>query len=287
MNHSFKNKTTNSPKKLRHQWLMGILILIPWVIIVGVINVIISLLANISYTPATSEQTSIEFLYIGIATLIGTITTVAIFTRWIEKRSFLDIGLRIEGKSTDIIIGLIAGALCMLTGYIILIGTGQIEYIRTSFVLKNLTLSFVYYIIISLSEEILIRGYILRSFMGSFNKYIALILATTLFMISHLWNPNISYLGMVNVFLAGISLGITYIYTKNLWFPIALHFSWNFFQSLFGFNVSGMNDYSMIECHIPNANIINGGAFGFEGSILATIFQLILITCLVFYHKKD
>lgn len=287
MNHSFKNKTTNSPNKPRYQWLMGILILIPWVIIVGVINVIISLLANITYTPATSEQTSIEFLYIGIATLIGTITTVAIFTRWIEKCSFLDIGLRIEGKSTDIIIGLIAGALCMLTGYIILIGTGQIEYIRTTFIAKNLALSFLYYLIISLSEEILIRGYILRSFMGSFNKYIALILATTLFMISHLWNPNISYLGMVNVFLAGISLGITYIYTKNLWFPIALHFSWNFFQSLFGFNVSGMNDYSMIECHIPNANIINGGAFGFEGSILATIFQLILITCLVFYHKKD
>lgn len=287
MNHLFRNKIANSPKRSRYQWLMGIIILIPWVIIVGTINVFISLLGNISYTPATPEKTSIEFLYIGIATLIGTIITVAIFTKWIEKRPLLDIGLRIEGKSTDIIIGLIAGALFMLTGYIILIGTGQIEYIRTTFIAKNLALSFLYYLIISLSEEILIRGYILRSFMGSFNKYIALIMATAIFTLSHFWNPNISYLGMVNIFLAGTSLGITYIYTKNLWFPIALHFSWNFFQSLFGFNVSGMNDYSMIECTIPKENILNGGAFGFEGSILATIFQLILITCLVFYHKKD
>jgi membrane protease YdiL (CAAX protease family) len=39
---------------------------------------------------------------------------------------------------------------------------------------------------------------------------------------------------------AGLLLGAAYIYAKNLWFPIAIHFAWNFTQSaIFGANVSG------------------------------------------------
>ena len=68
-----------------------------------------------------------------------------------------------------------------------------------------------------------------------------------------------------------------------MWFPIALHFSWNFFQSLFGFNVSGIDMYSLIEFKIMDSNVWNGGAFGFEGSILSVIVQIILIV-LIFYH---
>ena len=32
--------------------------------------------------------------------------------------------------------------------------------------------------------------------------------------------------------IAGLFLGINYIYTRNLWFSIFFHFSWNFFQPL-------------------------------------------------------
>ena len=61
----------------------------------------------------------------------------------------------------------------------------------------------------------------------------------------------------MSLFLAGILLGITYIYTKNLWFPVALHLSWNLFQTLFGFNVSGKDFYSLIEFKIQENNLLN------------------------------
>nr|WP_235817831.1 CPBP family intramembrane glutamic endopeptidase [Formosa haliotis] len=95
------------------------------------------------------------------------------------------------------------------------------------------------------------------------------------------------WFSFLNLFLAGILLGITYTYTKNLWFPIALHFSWNLFQTLFGFNVSGQDFYSLIEFKITDNNMINGGDFGFEGSIFSVIAQVLAIGAIWFYYNKN
>ena len=82
-------------------------------------------------------------------------------------------------------------------------------------------------------------------------------------------------------------MGVSYVFTKNLWFPVALHFSWNFFQSMFGFRVSGLDSYSIIEFSIVENNLLNGGEFGFESSILS-IGILIMGTYLIFkYFKKS
>ncbi len=103
----------------------------------------------------------------------------------------------------------------------------------------------------------------------------------------HIANPNMDWFSFLNLFLAGILLGITYTYTKNLWFPIALHFSWNLFQTLFGFNVSGQDFYSLIEFKITDNNMINGGDFGFEGSIFSVIAQVLAIGAIWFYYNKN
>lgn len=102
----------------------------------------------------------------------------------------------------------------------------------------------------------------------------------------HAFNPNVDWMALSIIFLAGILLGISYIYTKNLWFPIGLHFGWNFFQSLFGFNVSGEDFYSITDFSLPAKTIWNGGDFGFEGSVLAVIFQVLAITGIVFYYES-
>ncbi len=87
--------------------------------------------------------------------------------------------------------------------------------------------------------------------------------------------------------MAGLLFGLSYIYTKNLWFPIALHFSWNFFQgTVFGFNVSGKETYSLIITKENSFNIWNGGNFGFEGSILSILFQIFAIGIVFLIFKN-
>jgi uncharacterized protein len=102
-------------------------------------------------------------------------------------------------------------------------------------------------------------------------------------------NANFTLLSMIDLFIAGFLSGLAYIYSKNLWFPIALHFSWNFFQgTIFGFNVSGKDTYSLIVTKDYSSNIWNGGGFGFEGSVLSIIFQFIAIVMvfLIFKNRK-
>ena len=86
--------------------------------------------------------------------------------------------------------------------------------------------------------------------------------------------------------LAGCFLGASYIYTRNLCFPIALHWFWNWIQgSVLGYKVSG-NEFSnknLLILHFPEENLINGGTFGFEGSILCSLL-LVLGTVIILRH---
>jgi hypothetical protein len=183
----------------------------------------------------------------------------------IDKEKFINLGFQVKNKIKDINWGFLSGFVIMGLGLLILLGLNQVKFVGLNFSFKEILISILVYIIVAIEEEVLFRGYVLRNFMYSFNKYIALIMSSLLFALAHGFNPNMDWFSYLDLFLAGVLLGISYIYTKNLWFPIALHFSWNFFQTLFGFNVSGQKFYSLIEFKITNKNIINGGDFGFEG----------------------
>ncbi len=174
----------------------------------------------------------------------------------------------------------------MFLGYMGLLLTGQILFTEMVFNGMDMLISVGLFSLVAVVEEVLFRGYILRNFMISFNKYVALIGSSALFSLIHVFNPNVDWFALLNIFLAGTLLGISYVHTKNLWFPIALHLSWNLFQSLFGFNVSGIDFYSLVEFSIPKKNIWNGGAFGFEGSVLSVVFQLVAIGGIFWYYQR-
>ena len=174
----------------------------------------------------------------------------------------------------------------MAVGYTILILLGEIKFIEFNYDLKNIILLFLLFIAVSVAEETYVRGYVLKNLLQSFNPIISLIISSAIFSLLHFFNPNVNYIALTELFIAGILLGVSYVYTKNLWFPIALHLSWNFFQVMFGFNVSGMDTYSLIEFEIIEKNNINGGDFGFEGSYLSILFSLIMIYFLWKYYKK-
>jgi membrane protease YdiL (CAAX protease family) len=120
----------------------------------------------------------------------------------------------------------------------------------------------------------------------SFNPFVALFISSIFFSLIHGSNPNVTTLGLCNIFFAGFFLGASYVFTKNLWFPIGLHFSWNFFQAMFGFKVSGLDSYSIIEFTIPENNILNGGEFGFESSILSLLIILFSTILIWKYYKS-
>ena len=218
--------------------------------------------------------------------LIGVLLLLWVLMRFVDKEPFINLGFSLKGKVNDIILGMTLGLLLMAVGYTILILLGEIKFIEFNYDLKNIILLFLLFIAVSIAEETYVRGYVLKNLLQSFNPIISLIISSAIFSLLHFFNPNVNYIALTELFIAGILLGISYVYTKNLWFPIALHLSWNFFQVMFGFNVSGMDTYSLIEFEIIENNNINGGDFGFEGSYLSILFSLIMMYFLWKYYKK-
>jgi hypothetical protein len=120
------------------------------------------------------------------------------------------------------------------------------------------------------------------------NPYWSLIISSAIFTLMHSFNDNLSWLGFLDLFIAGILLGSTYIYTRNLWFPISFHLFWHFIQGgIFDYNVSGLNINSLFKFDMLVKNSLNGGDFGFEGSWLCTLLNATTIILIFYYFHKQ
>jgi hypothetical protein len=186
----------------------------------------------------------------------------------------------------------------LLSGFataLVIIGTGTILimlFSPTRLIISQLNqndilLSFLLFLVVSLNEELLFRGYILNNLMFSGGKYKALVLSSIIFALFHLFSFNLTYIAIINLFLSGMLLGSTYIFTQNIWFPVSLHLFWNFIQGpVFGYAVSGQKLPSIFELTPSGKNYLHGGEFGFEGSLICTILVLITILCIIAYYSK-
>jgi len=219
--------------------------------------------------------------------LTATLSSIWIFTRYIDKVPFISIGFYTKGRFKEFVSGFFLGVIIMVIAFFLLLSLNEIAFDSYILNLKSIVFSIIFFMSVSMLEETLCRGYILGELLKSSKKYVALVVSSCIFTALHSFNPNMATIPVLNLFLAGILLGIAYIYTKNLWFPMALHFSWNFFQgTIFGFEVSGQKLYSVIQQSRTEDNFINGGNFGFEGSLLATLLMLIVIFMIDWYYGK-
>ena len=267
-------------------WARILILILPYMFSVMIFMLIGSLIAGIPLTELENPKTSKQELAVLISIFLGTLFILWFFIKFIDNEPFINLGFHFKNKLKDIYMGLFLGLLIMGGGYLVLLNSNEIFFLKNNFNSNEFLIMTGKFVAVAFIEEMLTRGYILRNLMYSFDKFVALVISSIIFSFMHGANPHMDWFTFLDLFLAGLLLGITYIYTKNLWFPITLHFSWNFFQSLFGFNVSGKDSYSWIEFEIKENNIFNGGDFGFEGSVYSSIIQIILIIAIVIYYEK-
>jgi membrane protease YdiL (CAAX protease family) len=272
-------------KKFFYEIIKIIVYLIAYLIVVGFFQFFTGYLFGIDFfeTKAIDDE---EFTVLNLGGLIGTIVITWLFTRFVDKKSFVEIGLQPAVK--DFGLGALMGFIPIALGFVILYFSGIIHSVSIDFEATALAASILLYISVAINEEIMLRGYILRNLMNVSPKYAALFISALIFALLHITNNHINWIGFVNILLAGILLGLSYIFTKNLWFPIGLHFTWNLFQSVLGFNVSGHNSYSLLHYRLSGEKPwLSGGDFGFEASVLSLVFELILIVITYFIFVKS
>jgi uncharacterized protein len=287
----------NSPRPLiRQGWLRVVLFFIVYFLAVIALSVPAALLVawfkrediskGVSIKPADLLNGEFLWLIILIA-LAGTLLVVFLFRKFIDRKSILSLGFKFSRNKNDAATGFFLGPAILGLGSVILYFTGHLQWNDIIPDWRSLFLSAVVFVMVAFSEEIAFRGYILNNLMDSFNKWLALFISAILFSLFHLGNSYIGFIPLANIFLAGILLGINYIYTRNLWFGIFLHFSWNFFQGpILGFKVSGININSLLQTDLQGSLMVTGGNFGFEGSIIDMALTLISILLLYWIYEK-
>ena len=83
---------------------------------------------------------------------------------------------------------------------------------------------------------------------------------------------------------------MAYAYHQTIWAPIGMHLAWNYLEGgVFGCAVSGspLDNLPLITPRISGPDILTGGAFGPEASIICVALGIVLsIVYTVLYIKK-
>ena len=179
--------------------------------------------------------------------LVSVLLAAWLIIHYWDELSFVDdMGYRWKYKGKDLLWGFIVAAAIYAVGFIVSLIAGWISVEGVHFDFTFLLLQFLLYILVALMEESMMRGFVLGHMLDvGMNKFLALLISSFLFACLHLGNPGITNFALLNLTLAGVLLGVVYIYTRNLWFPIFLHLFWNFIQGpILGYEVSGTQNHA-------------------------------------------
>lgn len=282
-----KMKTIQKPL-ISQGWLRALIYFIGISLIVYVFQIAGSYVAG-QFKPG-AETGDNDVLGFGIMYLIMGIG-ITLFTwlirRFIDKKSFESLGFVRQGYSNEAGLGFFCALALLGIGSILLIMAGYLSFVAVSFSAGPLLLEIVIMMIIAFVEELMFRGYLLNNLMKSMNKWGALSITAALFSLFHGSNPDVTLFAVINIFLAGLLLGINYIFTRNLWFSIFFHFAWNYFQGpVLGYDVSGLKLTSLLQQSMSGPKTWTGGSFGFEGSLLCPLLFIAAIVFFVYAFAK-
>ncbi len=232
---------------------------------------------------------SADYKSVIIGILIASLALASYITlfSFYEKRQITELKFTHFGKNAGIgfSVGFILQSLVILViytygGYTVL-NINPISFVLPGFAIALTSAIF---------EEILFRGIIFRLTEEKLGSTIALVVSALIFGLLHLQNKNSSIFSAMSIAIqAGVLLAASYIYSKNLWLPIFLHFAWNFAEAgIYGAVISGnIITKSLFTSKISGPEIITGGLFGPENSIQATVFCLIVGIIFIIIAKRQ
>jgi membrane protease YdiL (CAAX protease family) len=180
------------------------------------------------------------------------------------------------------LIGLFIGVLSMTLIISVLYILGYYDPLSTISAIY-LVLPLFLFTTLSIFEELIFRGMIYRIIEESLGTIIALIISALLFGLAHLPNENANFVSVISAAFGGILAGLLFSLTKRLWLPIFFHAGWNWTQGVFGVAVSGIEEIpGFVRSSMKGPELITGGAFGPENSIL-TVMLVIMLSGVVYY----
>lgn len=251
--------------------------------------VVIALLGQLALVGAAPSGTTLPFAAQVISTF-GFIVTIGLLLAWVrfrEKRPVATLGLPRAGAARRALRGAALGLAlpAVIVGINVAAGQATLENFNPG-VSAAILLLLVGFAVQGGSEELLTRGYLLQGVALQRGIVVAMIVQSIFFTVLHLGNGNLGPVALLNLVLVAVFLGMWAMAEGGLWGVIGFHAVWNWSQgNVWGSAVSGFTVDTSLFRLVPSTNagdLLSGGAFGLEASILVSI---VLIVGIVVAHR--
>lgn len=212
----------------------------------------------------------------------------------------LIIYLRVQGKlrlgfsvdkwtTIEILSGFLIAFVPVSMAFLIIWALGNVEIVTVHFQAGAFFADLTILTVAALAEEILFRvGLLLALIYLTKKVWLSIAIQILFFGIVHFSNPGADMLTVLSNSMGGLMYSLAFIYTGRIWMPFILHLFWNMSQGFYGFNISGLNEYSgaFIELNPIGNELISGGSYGLEGSLIGIGARILVIVFVLISTKK-
>ncbi len=186
-------------------WQRVLLILTPFLIVSGIFELIGAWLINAPIWVET-DLSDLQKLVVTTMGMIGTIVVVLFFIRFVDQGNFVAFNLDTKVVFKEWIMSGILLLLCFGSGYVVLILFDQLKFVSLQVDGLAFMQTVVLFLVIAIGEEIFSRAYVLKNLVESLGVIKGLIFSSLIFCALHAFNPGVTLIGIINIFLAGVFL---------------------------------------------------------------------------------
>lgn len=221
-----------------------------------------------------------------LATVVRTGVTLAaaigaglLLLRTLDQRPPGALGFHLtRSAGPEMLWGLGVGAAILVAVLLPMAATGLVAFSGDTGTLggwaATLTLGLAFLAIPAAAEEAVFRGYPFQVVTEGLGPAGATLLFSGLFAVGHANNPNVGWIALVNIGLAGVLLSVVYLRSRSLWAATGVHLGWNWAMAVaFDMPVSGLElvDTPLYDVAAVGPSWITGGAFGPEAGLAGTV----------------
>lgn len=214
-----------------------------------------------------------------------TFGTVVLCRRVIDKKTIAELGL--AWRPTQLAAGFVASGLMVLaisgglwaSGALRLNGLATAAESGALVGAKLLGLLFLVFLQ-SGAEELVCRGYLLRTLMGVWRPWVSVAVVSLFFAALHLMNAGTTLASFASTALIGVLFAQVCLHTGTLWVAIGLHTAWNFtLGAIASLPVSGSTTFHLLAVEDLGPAWLTGGSYGPEASVVTIC--LVAVACSV------
>ena len=267
--------TLIAPPSSRHPVMRRILTFpVTWMLI----GVVFVFLTSAIFVGVGSELGPVGLSVMALIDAVAGFAFYVLTMRLVARRRIPELALGTAAR--ELLAGLGLGAAFIIVSYVIVLGLGGYSIAwAPEDAGRTIALALAVNAGAAVTEELTFRGLLFQGIerLGgpTRGRWIALGVTSILFGGLHILNPGATVWSSAAIAIeAGVLLGAAFMWRRNLWFVIGLHFAWNVIEGLLGIPVSGHRDPSLFITAVHGRGFLTGGTFGLEASVVPVVVSI-------------